>query len=78
MMATNRLSQQTWLSQLLGHEMDKGEHAFPISQANLKFEAFNAPQVHLALLMKGAKLWDHFVPWVTFFKSFNKKGTCEK
>jgi hypothetical protein len=34
--------------------MDKGEHAFPISQANLKFEAFNAPQLHPALLMKGA------------------------
>jgi hypothetical protein len=82
MMKTNRLSQQTWFPRLLGHEMDKGEHTFPISQANLKFEAFNALQLHralLSLLMKGENLWDPFFPlWVTFFKSFNMKGTCEK
>lgn len=52
-MTTEGLSQQTWFPQLLGHEMDKGEHTFPISQANRKFEAFNALQLHLALLMKG-------------------------
>jgi len=64
MMTTERLSQQTWFPRLLGHEMDKGEHTFPISQANLKFEAFNALQLHLALLMKGAKFVGLLLPIV--------------